>query len=122
LKTGDWELDLFKPEDVRRTSKILADYGIRQIGFLSLGGPGETKESVEESLAFADSLPLELVKITIGIRIYPNTALAKRAVDEGIITPNDHLLLPRFYLVRGLEDWLYETVKDWMKERPHWMM
>jgi radical SAM superfamily enzyme YgiQ (UPF0313 family) len=112
----------FTPEDVRQTSLMLADQGINQTGFLLLGGPGETRESVEESLAFADSLPLDLVKITIGIRIYPNTALAKRAVDERIITPNDHLLLPRFYLVRGLEDWLYEIVSTWMAERPSWVM
>jgi radical SAM superfamily enzyme YgiQ (UPF0313 family) len=112
----------YKTEDVRQTSKLLADYGIRQTGFLLLGGPGETRESVEASLVFADSLPLDTVKVTVGIRIYPNTALAKRAVDERIITPDDNLLLPRFYLVRGLEDWLYETVKDWMAERPHWVI
>ena len=112
----------YKPDDVRQTSQLLADYGIRQTGFLLLGGPCETKESVEESLAFADSLPLDTVKVTIGIRIYPNTALAKRAVDEGMITADDNLLLPKFYLVRGLEDWLHETVSVWMAKRPQWVM
>jgi radical SAM superfamily enzyme YgiQ (UPF0313 family) len=40
-------------EEVRRTSELLARSGIRQMGFLLLGGPGETRASVEESLAFA---------------------------------------------------------------------
>ncbi len=41
------------------------------MGFLLFGGPGETKETVNESLKFADSIDLEAMKITIGIRIYP---------------------------------------------------
>ena len=111
----------FGPEDIRRASEMLANHGIHHMGFLLLGGPGETKESVEESLAFVDFLPIDAMKITVGIRIYPHTALAKIALREGVITSNDDLLFPRFYVVRGLEDWLHETVRDWMAERPNWM-
>jgi len=103
--------------DVRQASEMLADHGIRRMGFLLLGGPGETKESVEESIAFADLLDLDALKITVGIRIYPDTALAKIAVAEGMIQPSDDLLFPKFYMVRGLEDWLRETVMAWMAER-----
>lgn len=111
----------FKPEDVKRTSEILGDRGIRQTGFLLLGGPGETKQTVEESLSFADSLRLDAVKITRGIRIYPYTALARIAVDEGLIPSDDDLLFPRFYCTPGLETWLEETVEDWAKNRPNWL-
>jgi radical SAM superfamily enzyme YgiQ (UPF0313 family) len=100
----------FSPEDVRRAAEPLAAHGIRCIGFLLLGGPGETRESVEESLAFAASLPLAFLKITVGIRIYPNTPLARRAVADGMIAPDDDLLRPRFYLARGLEPWIHERV------------
>ena len=112
----------FTVKEVLRTSELLNKYGIRQMGFLLFGGPGETKSSVEKSLTFADSLPLDALKITVGIRIYPNTMLAKIAVDEGLISPNDDLLYPRFYLTKGLEDWLHETVKEWMNKRPHWII
>ena len=112
----------FTVKEVRRTSELLKKYGIRQMGFLLFGGPGETKSSVEKSLTFADSLPLDALKITVGIRIYPNTMLAKIAVDEGLISPNDDLLYPRFYLTKGLEDWLHETVKEWMNKQPHWII
>ena len=60
--------------------------------------PGETKQTVEESLAFAESLHLDALKVSVGLRIYPNTALAARAVAEGIIDRNDDLLFPRFYM------------------------
>lgn len=111
----------FKPADVRRISMMLAEQGIRQMGFLLLGGPGETKETVEESLNFADSLRLDALKITMGIRVYPHTSVAKISMDEGFISFHDDLLLPRFYLARGLEDWLSETLKNWVAARPHWM-
>jgi len=108
--------------EVRETSRLMAKHGIRQMGFLMLGGPGETRASVLESLAFADSLPLDSGKMTLGIRIYPDTALAEQAVADGIIAPEDNLLLPRFYMVGELEAWLRETVKTWMATRPHWIM
>ncbi len=111
----------FKPEDVRHTSGLLGKYGIRRMGFLLLGGPGETKETAQESLAFADSLNLEAMKVSVGIRIYPYTALADAALKEGVIAPHDDLLMPRFYVAEGLEGWLRETVKEWSASRPHWM-
>ena len=111
----------YSPDQVRQTATIFKDYGIKQMGFLLLGGPGETRGSVEESLEFADSLNLDSMKITIGIRIYPYTVLAATAVEEGLIRPEDNLLFPRFYVVSGLKDWLYETVRRWMTGRPNWM-
>jgi radical SAM superfamily enzyme YgiQ (UPF0313 family) len=110
----------FVPAKVRQISERLFEHGIKQMGFLLLGSPGETRESVEESLAFADSLQLDSLKITVGVRIYPHTHLAKMAVGDGIISSHDDLLFPRFYLTRGLEDWLPEAVKNWVTSRPHW--
>jgi radical SAM superfamily enzyme YgiQ (UPF0313 family) len=112
----------FNPDDVRQISTILKDYGIRRMGFLLMGGPGETKETVNESLEFADSLNLEALKITIGIRIYPYTPLAKTALKEGLIKADDNLLLPRYYIGKDLEGWLRETVNAWRESRPHWIM
>jgi radical SAM superfamily enzyme YgiQ (UPF0313 family) len=112
----------FTIQEVRQTSKRLSDHGIRRVGFLLLGGPGETRESVEESLAFADSLGLDSLKITAGVRVYPHTPLAERAIEEGILSSEDDLLFPRFYLAKSLEVWLPETLKCWMAARPHCMI
>jgi radical SAM superfamily enzyme YgiQ (UPF0313 family) len=112
----------YDPAQVRAASELLRNYGISQIGFLLLGGPGETKESVRESLAFADSLKLDMLKLTMGIRIYPGTAVEKAAREEGMIAEGDDLLFPRFYLARGLEGWLGPTVSEWMIGRPYCTM
>jgi radical SAM superfamily enzyme YgiQ (UPF0313 family) len=112
----------FTPDDVRRTSEAFARHGIRRMGFLMLGAPGETLESAEESLYFADSLNLEALKITIGIRIYPRTDLARRAVMEGVIGPDDDLLLPKFYIVKNLEHLLRKMVENMASARPNWLL
>ena len=109
-------------DEVRQISEMFSHHGIKQMGFLLLGSPGETKKSVEESLVFADSLKIDSLKLTPGIRIYPHTSLTKIAKEEGIISTEDDLLLPRFYLAKGLEGWLQETLKTWMAIRPRWMI
>jgi radical SAM superfamily enzyme YgiQ (UPF0313 family) len=108
----------FNRQEVSAVSKMFAEAGIERMGFLLLGGPGETKDSVEESLSFADSLNLEALKITVGLRIYPQTPLARTAVSEGVIRADEDLLLPRFYLTPELRDWLPERVAAYRALRP----
>jgi len=108
----------FNRQEVSAVSKMFAEAGIERMGFLLLGGPGETKDSVEESLSFADSLDLEALKITVGLRIYPQTPLARTALSEGVIRADEDLLLPRFYLTPELRDWLPERVATYKTSRP----
>jgi radical SAM superfamily enzyme YgiQ (UPF0313 family) len=100
----------FTPDDVREASACLRDHGIRRRGFLLLGGPGETRETVERSIAFAQSLELDALQVTVGIRIYPDTPLAHQAEQEGVIAPGEDLLFPRFYLAPGLEPRIHDRV------------
>lgn len=111
----------FAPEEVIGVSELLKRYSVTRMGFLLLGGPGENKETVVESLTFADSLKLEAMKLTLGIRIYPNTDLARIAIEKGVVSKDDDLLLPKFYMEPGLEDWLRSTVNSWMSTRPNWI-
>ena len=111
----------YTPDDVRRISKMLGKQQIHRMGFLLLGGPGETKDSVEQSLYFAESLETEAMKITSGIRIYPDTALHRIAVDEGIIEPDEDLLFPKFYMAKGLKSWLEKMVAKWMDGHENWI-
>lgn len=100
----------FDTAEVRRVSELLAAHDIRRMGFLLLGGPEEDRDSVLESLDFVESLGLDQLKVTIGIRIYPATPLAELAVGQGVIAPTDDLLRPRFYMKPGLENWIRDQV------------
>jgi radical SAM superfamily enzyme YgiQ (UPF0313 family) len=101
----------FDTDEVRRVCDMLADNEIRRIGFLLFGTPGETRESVQQSLDFADSLNLDGLRTTVGIRIYPGTELEKKALSEGIMRSKDELLSPRFYLAKEVDPWIRNTVE-----------
>lgn len=110
----------FSQEDIRTVSNMFADYGIERTGFLLLGGPGETQKTVEESLELADSMKLDFLKLTIGIRIYPETKLSEIAREQVIIRQDDNLLYPAFYLSPELDkQWLTEKVEKFKTSRPY---
>ncbi|MGM0452244.1 MAG: B12-binding domain-containing radical SAM protein [Thermodesulfobacteriota bacterium] len=108
-------------DEIRRLSEMLYRHGIDRMGFLLLGGPGETRETVLESIAFAERLELESVKLTAGIRIYPSTPLAETARQKGVVDPGASLLEPAFYVEPGLEGWLQGTIADAIARNPGWM-
>jgi radical SAM superfamily enzyme YgiQ (UPF0313 family) len=112
----------FDCNDVIHACKLLKEHGIPVMGFLLLGGPGETKETVLESLVFADRLALASMRLTVGIRIYPHTGLARLALKQGLISSTDGLLKPHFYLEPGLDSWIRNEVRKWVHDRPGWIM
>jgi len=109
-----------------------ADYGLEVIrkccedlrnaelsfGFLVFFGcPGETRETVEEGLAFIDEMDPLLVSGEIGARIYPNTPLAEIAMEEGIISEDHDLYDPAFYVAKGMDGWLHDRLAEVAEER-----
>jgi hypothetical protein len=42
-----------------------------------------------------------MLKVSVGSRLYPPTPLARQAAEEGVVSPEDDLLLPRFYIRPG---------------------
>jgi hypothetical protein len=111
----------FGPDDIRTAADVLKSNGIKVMGFLMLGGPGETRDTALESLAFMDSLGLDMCKLTLGIRIYPHTDVAAQAVAHGLADPDDDLLRPRYYIAPELDTWLRSTIREWAATRAGWM-
>lgn len=70
--------------------------------FFMFGGPKETPATIEEGLSNIESLKKTVVFVFSGIRILPNTGIAKIAVSQGIIKPDDTLLTPRYYIAPGI--------------------
>ena len=105
-------LDLMAQEDAQAViKKIVQDLRPDVVGI-------SVRNIDDQDMANPDFL---MVRVTTGIRIYPHTLLARIAVEEGYISAEDNLLKPRFYLARGLEEWLPETVESWMDARPNWV-
>jgi len=104
-------------QDIRRCCADLRSAELN-FGFLMFfGGPGETKETVEESLAFIDEMDPLMVGGEIGMRIYPNTPLAELALEEGVISEEQDLYEPAFYVAGEVQGWLRDRLAKVARER-----
>lgn len=103
----------FTFQDVVECNDMLVKHGIATSHFFMFGGPGETEETVFEGIQNILSLKKCVSFIFMGIRILPNTPLARLAIKEKIITSDDGLLEPTYYLSPGLDKaWLEKTLAD----------
>ena len=71
-----------------------------------LGGPGETQETVSETLDFAQRTlrPGDVAYFNVGIRIYPGTELERHARREGVLSAAaTEMLTPEFYVAPELD-------------------
>jgi hypothetical protein len=53
--------------------------------------------------------------------VYPHTDVARIAREEGLISSEEDLLLPRFYLAEGLRERLTAAVDRRMASKPNWI-
>lgn len=104
----------FTAEHVYHAAQVIQRRHLPCLWIFMLGGPGETKTTIQETLRFAEQYirPKDTVFFNIGIRIYPGTELEQRARKEGILTlPPKEMLEPVFYLSPGLDlNWLIQEM------------
>jgi hypothetical protein len=54
------------------------------------------------------------------VSILPGTAVAARALEEGIIGDEAELIRPTFYLAPEVRDWMVEYLKTEAAHNPRW--
>jgi radical SAM superfamily enzyme YgiQ (UPF0313 family) len=87
----------FAPADVFKSHASALAAGLHVAHYLLLGGPGETDESLDNTLGRIDKLEKSVLFVFQGMRIYPQTDLYKQAISEGVIGGTMKLLEPVFY-------------------------
>ena len=95
----------FDAAKVREVAERVEKFGIKTLWIFLVGGPGETAETVEETLAFAAWRLRrgDAVYLTVGLRIYPGTTLHRIAIAEGVVPAGSTLLDPTFYFSSAIE-------------------
>jgi radical SAM superfamily enzyme YgiQ (UPF0313 family) len=102
----------FTAEDVSRTAEICRRSGLVFMYDLLLGGPGETRDSLRETIESMKRMSPQRVGASLGVRVYPETSLAKMVLQQGRLETNPNLhgerdgsfLAPVFYLSAELGD------------------
>lgn len=115
----------FTFEEVVKSSEVCLDLGIYYAHFLILGGYGETRQTISETMVNSKRLRHTVFFPYIGMRIYPNTRLQQIAVSEGIIEATDDLIAPKYYISNDFDvdmtkKMASETGKAWVfPDSPH---
>lgn len=111
----------FTADDVRRTAKICRDRGIIFMYDLLIGGPAETNETAKRTIEMMKEIGPDRVGVSVGMRIFNGTAMAKMVQKEGFtpknpalygeIENNKDFLVPVYYLspAVGMEVFPYLT-------------
>ena len=92
----------FTLADARQATQACVAAGIPCSMYLIFGGPGETHETMEQTIAEAQSVPKAVMVAFLGMRIYPHTRLHAIAHREGVIRDGHNLLEPKFYISPAL--------------------
>lgn len=114
----------FSAAKVREAADRVEKSGIRTLWIFLVGGPGETAETIEETLAFAAGRLRRgnAVYLTVGLRIYPGTTLHRIAIAEGVVPAASTLLDPAFYFSAAIRfDATVERLRRFAAEHPRFM-
>jgi radical SAM superfamily enzyme YgiQ (UPF0313 family) len=108
--------------EIQRASMLASELQIRYTHFIIFGGPGETPETMEETIARAAALPNALYFATIGMRVYPGTPLwrldQQRHPDDA---DGEYLLEPRFFLEPPLTvEGIHARLRQVQQSAPNW--
>ena len=88
----------FSADEVNRSLEVLRGSKVRALWCFLLGGPKETEKTLTTTINFINKIPAkDTAFITSGVRIYPQTGMHELALQEGVVTPADSLLMPTFY-------------------------
>lgn len=100
----------FTRDDLVHAAEIIGRTRFSVFWYFLIGGPGETCETLQESLDFVrDYLvkkkapPYNLAEFFLGVRLYPRTRLWSIALQEQYITPASNPLNQLWYVSEGLD-------------------
>ncbi len=96
----------FTAAHVHKAAETVRRHNVPCLWIFMFGGPGETEETVQETLRFAEKeiRPGDAAFFTIGIRIYPGTELETIARKQGVLSlPPAEMLSPIFYTSPGVD-------------------
>jgi radical SAM superfamily enzyme YgiQ (UPF0313 family) len=111
-------------EDLAAAVRLCRRNGIKVMIDLLLGGPGETPETIAETIGFIKQIDPDCAGASLGIRIYPGTGMAETMMRQGPLAENPGLrrkytgevdfFQPTFYISPALGRDPARLVKDLM--------
>lgn len=115
----------FTARHVYQAAEVVGRQRLPCVWIFMFGGPGETPETVRETLHFAETRirRSDVAFFGCGIRIYPGTELESIAREEGLLeAPAREMLEPVFYTASDVDrDWMRAEIKNAIRRTMHFM-
>jgi radical SAM superfamily enzyme YgiQ (UPF0313 family) len=112
----------FTKDQLRTSAELLEEAGLNYILSLLIGAPGEDRKTVEETVEFVEKRSPFMLDFCVGIRLMPETELANIARKEGVISADDPLMEPRFYVAPAIKDWIVDYLTEVCAPHPNWTL
>ena len=112
----------FEPDDLRQASALCHRYGLKFCHSLIFGGPGETLDTVTETIDLMEETQPTAVIAMTGIRVLPGTGMVDIALRDGQIDADDNLLYPKFYIAPSLGDELIDRIESYARTHANWIV
>ena len=111
-----------REKDVIELAKLCHKYDMTFMYDLLLGGPGETRDTLKETIELMKEVKPSRVGVSIGVRVYPRTALGKAVQKDGvsennpdlygILNDNDDFFRPVFYISSSIGAEIHSYVSE----------
>lgn len=90
----------FTQKHLIETVALFKKHELRTFWFLILGGPGESEETVRETLDFCVNRidPRDVIHLTIGFRVFAQTELKEMMLRDKLLERDHDFLAPTFYI------------------------
>jgi len=113
----------FRTGDVLESHDAALAAGLHAAHYFLLGGPGETRQTLAQTLSNIDKLKKTVLFFFCGMRIYPGTALYDIALGERRISTASPLLDPVFYQSKEMdESEIFQKVEKRRAGRSNWLV
>ncbi len=113
----------FRVKDVFAAHQLAVAADIHVAHYFLLGGPGESEETLGETLKRVEELQQTVHFFFTGMRIYPHTKLYDIAIEEGKISEDTNLLEPFYYESDAISPGNIERlVKERATDRINWVV
>jgi hopanoid biosynthesis associated radical SAM protein HpnJ len=97
-----------RTEEAKKFTRHCHDLGITIHGTFILGLPGETKDTIKQTIEFAKELDLFSIQVSLAAP-YPGTELYQQAIENNWFNPDSHLIGDAGQQIAALE---YESLSQ----------
>ncbi|MBP1625296.1 MAG: Tryptophanase [Acidobacteria bacterium] len=106
----------FGPDDIRNATRWAKEEQMAVMLDLLLGSPGETREGLEETVRLVREAEPDLAGVSLGVRVYPGTALAGQLASHEQPDPPRDSFDPVFFMEPRIAPFVFEWMNTLIGE------